>query len=103
MLNLTKVELELILDADIYLFFKKGIKSCHSKQEPKHIIILDANNLYYQARFKFLPTSGFKWIDPKNFLLNKYSRHSSKGCAVKVDLECHIFMSIAQWLPFDYR
>ena len=46
-LNLTKVELELILDADIYLFFKKGIKSCHSKQEPKHIIILDANNLYY--------------------------------------------------------
>ena len=36
---------------------------------------------------KFLPTSGFKWIDPKEFDLNKYSSNSSKGCVLEVDLE----------------
>ena len=37
--------------------------------------------------FKFLPTSGFKWIDPKEFDLNKYTSNSSKGCVLEVDLE----------------
>ena len=36
---------------------------------------------------KFLSTSGFKWIDPKEFDLNKYISNSSKGCVVEVDLE----------------
>ena len=36
---------------------------------------------------KFLPTSGFKWIDPKEFNLNKYTSNSSEGCVLKVDLE----------------
>ena len=39
---------------------------------------------------KFLPTSGFKWIDPKEFDLNKYNSNSSniaKGCVLEVDLE----------------
>ena len=35
----------------------------------------------------FLPKSGFKWIDPKEFDLNKYASNSSKGCVVEVDLE----------------
>ena len=35
---------------------------------------------------RFLATSGFKWIDSKEFDLNKYTSNSSKGC-VKVDLE----------------
>ena len=37
--------------------------------------------------FKFLPTSGFKRKDPKEFELNKYTENSSKGCALKVDVE----------------
>ena len=37
--------------------------------------------------YKFLPTSGFKWIDPKEFDWNKYSSNSSKGCGLEVDLE----------------
>ena len=37
--------------------------------------------------FKFLPRSGFKWIDPKEFSWNKYTSNSSKGCAVEVDIE----------------
>ena len=37
---------------------------------------------------KFLPTIGFKWIDPKEFDLNKCTSNSSKGCVLEVDLEC---------------
>ena len=36
---------------------------------------------------KFLPTSGFKWIDLNEFDLNKYTSNSSKGCVLEVDLE----------------
>ena len=35
---------------------------------------------------KFLPIR-FKWIDPKEFELNKYTSNSSKGCAFEFDLE----------------
>ena len=36
---------------------------------------------------KFLSTSRFKWIDPKEFDLNKYTSNSSKGCVLEVDFE----------------
>ena len=106
MLNMTKVELELIRDPDMYIFFEKCmrggvsyisnryskannkyLKCYHSKQESKHIICLDANNLYGYAMSKFLLTSGFKWIDPKEFELNKCTSNSLKGCVLEVDLE----------------
>ena len=52
---------------------------------------LDTNNLYsYLHSYvmsKFLPTSGFKWIDPNKFDLSKYTSHSSKGCVLEVDFE----------------
>ena len=57
------------------------------KQESRHIIYLDANNLVGYAMSKFLPTSAFKWIDPKEFDLNKYTSNSLKGCVLEVDLE----------------
>ena len=72
MLNMTKVELELIPDPDMYIFFEKStrggvliflidsnkyLKSYDPKQESKHIIYLDANNLYGYSMPKFLPTS----------------------------------------------
>ena len=41
------------------------------------IIYLDANNLYDYSMSKFLPTGGFKQIDPKEFDLNKYTNNSS--------------------------
>ena len=81
MLNITKVEHKLIWDADMYLFFEKGmrdgssyiskiynqannkyLKAYDPKQEWKHIIYLDVNNLYGYAMPKFLPTNEFKWI-----------------------------------------
>ena len=106
MLDMIKVKLEFISDQDMYMFFEKGmgggvsyisntyskvnnkyLKSYNSKQKLKHIIYLDVNSLYDYAMFKFLPTSGFKWIDPKEFDLNKYSSNSSKRCVLEVDLE----------------
>ena len=35
----------------------------------------------------FLRTSSFKWIDSKEFDLNKNTSNSSKGCVLEVDLE----------------
>ena len=64
----------------------KYLKSYDPKQESKHIY-LDANNLYGYALPNFCPTSGFRWIDPKEFDLNKYTSNSSKGCVLQVDLE----------------
>ena len=34
---------------------------------------VDANNLYGYAMSKFFPISGLKWIDPKEFEWNKYT------------------------------
>ena len=34
---------------------------------------------------KYLLTSGFKWIDPKMFDLNKYRSNSSKECIAAVE------------------
>ena len=89
-LNMIKVELEVILGEDMYLVFEKGVRcgisyiskrysqsnNKHSKtydlkQESKHIIYLDVNNLYDYAMSRFLPTSWLKWIDPEDFGLNK--------------------------------
>ena len=79
MLNMTEIKLELISDPDMYIFFEKGMRSGVSyisnryskannkyledyvaNQESRHVIYLDANNLYDYAMSKFLSTSGFK-------------------------------------------
>ena len=92
MLNMTKVELELISNIGMHLFFEKSmrggvsyvfkryskagnryLKSFDWKLEPKHIIYLEANTLYGYIMSKFLHASGFKQIDPKEFDLNKYT------------------------------
>ena len=54
-------------------FFEKFFDS---KQESKHVISLDTNNLYHYAMSKFLSTTRFKWINPKDFDSNKYSSNS---------------------------
>ena len=73
MLKKTKIELELTPDPDMNIFFEKGtrggisyisnryskankkyLKSCDPKQEWKHIIYLDTNNLFGYSMVKFL-------------------------------------------------
>ena len=34
---------------------------------------------------KFLPRSDLKWVDPKEFDLNKYTNNNSKECVLEVD------------------
>ena len=36
---------------------------------------------------KFRSLKGFKWIDPKDYNLNKYTGNSSKGYVFKANLE----------------
>ena len=63
------------------------LKSYDPKAKSKHIIYLDANNLYGYAMSKLFPTSGFEWVDPEELDLNKYVGNSLKGCALEADLE----------------
>ena len=57
------------------------------KKESKHIIYIHANNLHGYAMSKFLQTGKFKWIDSKDFDLDKYNKNSSQCCVLEVDLE----------------
>ena len=94
MLKMTK---QLIIDPAVYIFFekvtrgrisyisnryskvnKKYLKSFDSKQESRYIIYIETNNFYGYVKSKFLPTSRFKWIDPKEFFLNKYISNTLK-------------------------
>ena len=95
MLNMVKVE---IVFADMFSFFKKGmrggvsyiskryvkptisIQNVVTQNKNQNIIYVDMNNLCGFVMSKFLLTSGFKWIDPKDFDSIKYSSNSSKGC-----------------------
>ena len=89
MLEKTIVELELIPDPDMYIFFEKDtrggisyisnkyrkanskyLKSQDPKQESKLVIYLDANNFYGYVLSSFLPINGLIWIDPKESNLN---------------------------------
>ena len=104
MLNMTKVELELVSDADIFILWKKyetefltclrdivkptkSVWNLMTQNKNQNIIYLDANNLFGYAMSKFLPTSGLKLIYSKDFDSNKCRTNSSTGCALDVVLE----------------
>ena len=57
------------------------------KNNPNMFTYLYANNLYGYAMSRFLPTSEWKWTDPKEFDLNKYNGNNSKGCVLDGDFE----------------
>ena len=99
---MTKLKPKLIPDPDTYIIFEKGTKhgisyisNRYSKAnnkylksyDTKHIIYLDVINLNGYAMSRFLSTSDFKWIDPIEFDLKKYTSSSSKGSILEIDLE----------------
>ena len=80
-LKMTKIELELIPDPQMYIFFEKEkrgeisyitkiyskannkcFKSYYAREGSKHIIYEDTNNLYGYATSNFLPKNRFKCI-----------------------------------------
>ena len=84
MLKMTNINLELLSDVDMLLMIEKGIRGGISiisnrygkannkymkdflKSElSKHLIYVDANNLYGGAMSQKLPTHGFKWLSNK--------------------------------------
>ena len=86
MLKMTKIELELISDPDMYLFLmdtiRGGISVCNNKhvisdnkyinkdsKNNKYLLYLDANNLYGVSMIQSLPYKNFKWSD--NLTLDK--------------------------------
>ena len=86
MLKMTKIELELISDPDMYLFLmdtiRGGISVCNKKhviadnkyickntKNNKYLLYLDANNLYGYSMIQSLPYKKFKWSN--NLTLDK--------------------------------
>ena len=84
MLKMTKIELELISDPDMYLFLmdtiRGGISVCNKKhviadnkyidkntKNNKYLMYLDANNLYGISMVQKLPYKNFKWSNDLTF------------------------------------
>ena len=65
----------------------KYLRSFDTKQELNYVIFLNINNLYGYVMSKFLPAGKLKWVDPKEFNFNKYSRDSSKRSVLDVHPE----------------
>ena len=93
MLKMTKIKLEPITDPDMYIVFGKGtrggisdISNRYSKANNKNILFT-YTQIIGIVMSKFLPKGGFKWVDHKEFELNKYTNNSSKGCVLEVDFK----------------
>ena len=113
MLKMTKVELELLHDANMYNFIESGIRggvsvicnryakanmrdaSDYDPSKPEtHILYLDANNLYGWAMVQSLPKSDFEWDTISDDLKNDVDRFvrlrandDDEGCILMVDMK----------------
>ena len=104
-LKISKIELELITNPDMYLMVENGIRGGIStimkryakannpyvndfnpKKENTYIQYLDANNLYGWAMSQPLPVNEFKWMEVSE-LQNWNRLCEGKGCILEVDLE----------------
>ena len=97
-LNMTKVELEKISNADIYLFIERGMTGgiCYASKKyskannelcpdydetkPKvYIKDIDMNNLYGKAMIEYLPYGGFKWVKVNYEVVNRILNKSNNS------------------------
>ena len=107
MLKMTGIELQLLTDLDMHLFFEKQIrggvstafhrfakannkymKNFDPKKPSKFLMYFDANSLYATAMCEPLPVGEFKWMG-KNELekLEEFVERKGIGCVLEVDLE----------------
>ena len=109
MLKMTEVQLELITDIDMYQFVEKGMRggisyianrygkannkymqNWNPNEPSKHIMYLDANNLYGWAMSQYPPTGNFKWLNKqqiKNINWKTVDAENKTGYLLEVDLE----------------
>ena len=106
MLKVTGVEIELLTDPDMYLFFKEGIRGGvssamkrYSKANNKYmkdygpegiseyITYLDENALYTSALCKPLPLRGFRWLTQEEIFEMTNDHSKIRSCTLRVDLE----------------
>ncbi|XP_076301498.1 uncharacterized protein LOC143219367 [Lasioglossum baleicum] len=91
MLKMTKIELELFTDVDMFLFVERGIRGglsqCSSKPST-YLMYFDVNNLYGWAMSQPLPHRDFRWVeDIDNFNVESIPIDSPVGYILEVDLE----------------
>jgi hypothetical protein len=104
MLKYTLVELELLTDYEMYLFFEKGIRGgisqCSNRysqaDENTQIIYIDANNLYGWALSQKLPEKDFKWLtcDEIKNVDGILVSDSDTGYVLEVDLAFPVDLAI---------
>ena len=109
MLKLTKVELELLTDYTMYLFYEASIRGgyCAASERyieannenlsnfdctkpTNHLFYIDANNLYGYAMSSPLPLRNFCWLTPDEIQqldVSAIDEDSSCGYILEVDLE----------------
>lgn len=111
LLKMTKINLELLTDYDMYLMIEQGIrggismisnryakannkymKNYDNKEITKYLMYLDANNLYGHSMSEKLPTNNFNWAnvdDPKfsEWIHNSEEEIDHQGYFFEVDLE----------------
>ena len=110
MLKMTNIKLELLSDVDMLLMIEKGIrggvsiisnrygkannkymKNFNKKKPDKHLIYVDANNLYGEAMSQKLPVHSFNWLTNKE-IENLFNQQivqvwEKTPCILEVDLE----------------
>ena len=106
---MTKIELELISDVDMYLFIEKGMRggifyiaerfsksnniymqSYDDKKPNQNITYLDANNLYGWAMSQYFPCDEFKWLKQngtEKSCLNSISENISISYILEIDFK----------------
>ena len=107
MLNVTKAQVELLSDQQMYLFFEEGIKGgvsvavkryskvnnvymgskYDSGKEIIYILHLDKNALYVGCMTKPLPYHNFRWISKERLAHMEIDHSLIRGCTLEVDLD----------------
>ena len=105
LLKCTKIRLEQITEANMYLFIEKGLRGVISMVSHRHVIAnnrymqdynpeqptsylmyLDSNNLYGWAMSQPMPTGGFQWVNYTDQILETPA-DAGHGFILEVDLD----------------
>lgn len=127
MLKITKVELDLLTNLEMYNFCKKGIRGgivqCSKRhtiannkylvdfdvnKPTEYLMYLDANNLYGWAMSQYLPKNNFEWVEDEEFdalslqeIIENLADDSPVGYIYEVDLDYpEILHDLHNDLPF---